>query len=123
MSPAYLVSVETGKTKITEYKTPGFFGRMIPADLIGALKKMATDCEATEADMSKKFLKIPGVYFRFNVEHGLEGVGVEEWKEFSNITSKTIAYLQGNKVDVVVNEAVSQLYTPTSKLKASDLSN
>ena len=90
---------------------------------IDALKRMATDCEKTEVDMSKKVLKRPGVYFRFNVERGLQEVGMEEWKELGNITSKTNEYLLDHKLDLAVKEVVSQLYTPVAKLKASDLSN
>ncbi|KAF1988581.1 FabD/lysophospholipase-like protein [Aulographum hederae CBS 113979] len=74
-----IVSIGAGKAKIMEYKAPGWFGKLIPMDLIDALKNMATDCEETESDMSRRFLKRPGVYFRFNVEQGLEEVGMEEW--------------------------------------------
>lgn len=117
-----IVSVGAGKTNIREYRTPGFFGRLLPTELIDALKKIATDCEETEVDMSKRFLKRPGIYFRFNVEHGLEEVGLEEWKELGNITSKTNEYLLDHKLDLIIKEAVAQLYTPTAKLKASELS-
>ncbi|KAL9622655.1 MAG: hypothetical protein Q9160_002965 [Pyrenula sp. 1 TL-2023] len=116
-----IVSIGAGKTNITEYKMQSFFGKLIPTELIDVLKNMAVDCEETEVEMSKKFLKKPGVYFRFNVEHGLQGVGLEEWKELGNITSKTNEYLLDHKLDLVVKEAVSQLHMPTAKLKASNL--
>jgi predicted acylesterase/phospholipase RssA len=118
-----IVSIGAGMANIIEYKEPGFFGKVMPTDLAVALKDMVTDCEDTAKAMSKKFLKRPGVYFRFNVEHGLENVGLEEWKELGNITEKTNAYLLDHELDLVVKDAVSQLHAPTAKLKACDLSN
>jgi patatin-like phospholipase/acyl hydrolase len=118
-----IVSIGAGRANIMEYRTPGFWGKAVPMNLVDNLKKMATDCEQTDEDLSKRFLKRPGVYFRFNVEHGLENIGLEEWKELGNITAKTNEYLLGHKIDLVVKEAVSQLHAPTAKLKASDLSN
>jgi predicted acylesterase/phospholipase RssA len=71
---ACIVSLGTGVMDISEFKTPTFGQKIIPKELINVLKKMATDCEVTEKEVSHWFSGKPGVYFRFNVERGLEDI-------------------------------------------------
>lgn len=118
-----IISIGAGKAKIREYRKPGFVGKLLPKALVEALESLATDCEETEADMSKKFMNSPNLYFRFNVDRGLEEVGLEEWKELGNITSKTNQYLLDHRLGPVISDAVLQLHKPTSKLTATYLSN
>jgi len=70
---------------------------------------MATDCEDIAREMDEKFLNNPGIYFRFNVEHGLQNIGLEEWMELGNIKAKTVAYLQDPREDRKTTEAATAL--------------
>jgi hypothetical protein len=119
---ACIISIGTGKPKIIEFKTPGLFQKTLPTDLINALKNMTTDCETVEREVRQRFSTNPGIYFRFNVEHGLENVSLEEWKELGNVKAKTIAYLGDHKIAGSVNEAVLALCNRSPRLTVSDLS-
>jgi predicted acylesterase/phospholipase RssA len=120
---ACIISIGTGKTNITEFKTPRFFRKALPTELIKSLKNMTTDCETVEGEISQRFSANPGIYFRFNVEHGLENVSLEEWKELGNIKAKTIAYLGDYRIAGSVNEAVVALCNRSPRLTVSDLSS
>jgi predicted acylesterase/phospholipase RssA len=120
---ACIISIGTGKTNIIEVKTPGFFQKVLPTELINALRSMTTDCETVEGEVSQRFSANPGIYFRFNVEHGLENVSLEEWKELGNIKAKTIAYLGDYRIAGSVNKAVVALCNRSPRLTASELSN
>lgn len=43
----------------------------------------------------ERFEDKPNVYFRFNVEIGLETIGLDEWKRLGEIQGKTIDYMEG----------------------------
>lgn len=46
------------------------------------------------------------IYFRFNVQHGLERVKLEEWKEFDRVKVATQDYLndQRSKVELCASQ-------------------
>jgi len=105
-----ILSIGTGKADVTEFKSPGFFQRAIPTALIDALKDMTLDCERVAQRLDERFTERPGIYFRFNVEQGLQNIGLEEWKELGNIKAKTIQYLQDSNSEQRVKAAAHALY-------------
>jgi len=55
------------------------------------MRQIATDCEEECTNAARHFEHTPGVYFRFNVEQGLQGVGLEQWKGWMSESSyKTV---------------------------------
>ena len=118
---ACIISIGTGSTNITEFKEPGLFQKVVPIKLIEVLKEIATDCERVEKEVARRFVSTPGTYFRFNVEHGLERIPMESYDELGNIKSKTINYLQGDKIAHSVDEAVLALCNLSDRIKASEL--
>ncbi|KAH0541722.1 hypothetical protein FGG08_003814 [Glutinoglossum americanum] len=99
---ACIVSIGTGKPEVTGFRMPAFgLQRVLPIDLIKVLKNMATDSEATAAEMTQKYKYYPGVYYRLNVEQGLENVSLEEWQKLGEVKTHTLEYL--NQVDISQN--------------------
>ncbi|KAL9042408.1 MAG: hypothetical protein Q9214_003789, partial [Letrouitia sp. 1 TL-2023] len=89
------------------------FGRTIKP-LFNKLKEMATDTEKVarefEEEMKHKHGNEQKVYFRFNVQQGLEQVGLQEWKEMERINVATRDYLKSHSSRV---EACStQIFDP-----------
>jgi hypothetical protein len=74
---------------------------------------MATDTETAAQEFADANRHIDQVqrpaYFRFNVEQGLEKIGLEEWKRFEALVAATDAYLSGKRqeIDDCVNSLVS----------------
>ena len=119
---ACIISIGTGVKNVSEFKEPTFGQKLFPEELIDVLKDMVTGCEVVEREISRCFINMPGVYFRFNVEKGLEDIKLEGAKELGNIKTKTIQYLEQDRTEESVAEAVSHLCNPTAKIQLSDLS-
>ncbi|KAL9100922.1 MAG: hypothetical protein Q9163_003758 [Psora crenata] len=66
--------------------------------LFEKLIEMATDTEKVADEFKQEIMYRYGieqkVYFRFNVDHGLEKVGLEEWREMDRAKLATQAYLK-----------------------------
>ena len=85
-----IISIGTG------VPAPRDVGRSIKP-LLETLKAMSTDTEKVAREVKDEIVYIhPGRYFRFNVQRGLEGVGLEEWKEMDRVKTVTVDYLQEN---------------------------
>lgn len=84
--------------------------------LFECLKDKATDTEEIargfEEEMKYQYSMDQKVYFRFNVQHGLEHVGLEEWEQMDKAQVATRSYLrsQGSQVD----RCASQLFETKS---------
>ena len=104
---ACIISIGTGESSIVEVKEPSFFQRLVPLELINALKEMITDCRNTAKAMDERFEATAGVYFRFNVDQGLQDTGMHEWNEMGAIVSKTNLYLDSK--DKALGKAVEAL--------------
>ena len=78
--------------------------------LFETLEKMATDTEKVAREVEKEMKYKYGIeqqtYFRFNVQHGLEHVGLEEWKELGRTMVATQDYLieQSSQVELCASQ-------------------
>ena len=75
---SYIISIGTGKPKVAGFKAPGLFQRVLPLELIKVLADMATDTEVEASAIEARFQNCPSLYYRLNVERGLEEVSLEE---------------------------------------------
>lgn len=70
-------------------------------ELFKALVAMSTDTERTHHNFEKRMITSYGlhqeIYFRFNVERGLEHVSLEEWTQFESVEVATNAYIDHNR--------------------------
>ena len=89
-----ILSIGTGKLERANYE-PGY----IPRTLIDTLVKASTDCEATHQKMKQFFGSCDVLYFRFNVEQGLQDVALDDWNRLGEVKTLTVNYLNevGNK--------------------------
>ncbi|KAG5795043.1 hypothetical protein H9Q69_005886 [Fusarium xylarioides] len=78
---------------------------------VGTLAKMATDAEKTaEASMKRWRQQLDeGRYFRFNVNHGLQTVGMKEYKKTKEIQTATNKYLDSQVQSFWVQRCVDNL--------------
>lgn len=103
---ACVVSVGTGVASVIAF--PGS-PKTSPVKLVNALKNMATESDTTAGKMDRRFQNAKDVYFRFSVDRGLQGIGLEEWKELSNIRTFTTEYLNQHTISEQVNKVVRAL--------------
>lgn len=104
---ACLVSIGTGQAEtISIPARPTPLQRIVPIAVIKAMISIATDCEAAHQDILKRFRNNPNVYFRFNVEHGLQSVELAHWDQLDRVAAHTRHYLMTNEVDERVDVAI-----------------
>jgi patatin-like phospholipase/acyl hydrolase len=117
-----LVSIGTGQAKIISIKKPGFLQQVVPTDVIEALKGISTDCEATHQDMQHLFAKSPNIYFRLNVEQGMQGIELSEWERLAHVEAYTMNYLRMKEVDEKLDLVVNAIKSPSTRLMIEQLS-
>src|SRR6202022_4690742 len=72
---ACVLSLGTGKSETISIPTNrSLFQRIFPLDVITAIRNIATECESVHQEVAHRFSLTPDVYFRFNVEQGLQAV-------------------------------------------------
>ncbi|KAL6408074.1 kinesin light chain [Ilyonectria robusta] len=103
---ACVVSIGTGVADaITFPSSP----KTSPVKLLNALKNMATESEATAEKIQVRFRHLKDTYFRFNVDRGLQDIGLEEWKELSRVRTYTDGYMKLDVVSEQIDKVVRAL--------------
>jgi predicted acylesterase/phospholipase RssA len=117
-----LVSVGTGHAGIINIKKPGFLQQVLPTDVIEALKAILTDCEATHEDMQRLFTNSSNIYFRLNVEQGMQGIEFSEWEKLANMEAHTAQYMKRKEVDEKLALVVNAIKFPSTQLTIEQIS-
>ncbi|KAK3382112.1 hypothetical protein B0T24DRAFT_660893 [Lasiosphaeria ovina] len=92
---ACIVSIGTGVATVINFSDSP---KTSPVKLINALKKMATESDTTAEKTHRRFRNVQDTCFRFTVDRGLPGIGLEEWKELSHVNKVVRALLASNIV-------------------------
>ena len=117
-----LVSIGTGQAEIISMENPGVFQRIVPKDVINALKAIATDCEATHETMLGLFGNSPNAYFRLNVDQGMQRIEFSEWDKLARVEAHTTQYLKRKEVDEKLALLVNAIRVPRGHLTIEQLS-
>ncbi|KAF2175094.1 hypothetical protein K469DRAFT_81105 [Zopfia rhizophila CBS 207.26] len=108
-----LVSIGTGASELRD------FGDNLK-EVINTLKAISTETEETEKRFFKnhKHLGVGDRYFRFNVDKGLGGVGLDEHQKVDKVEAATEAYLEGLRVKQAVEAFIAARAPQNSPVKA-----
>jgi hypothetical protein len=95
----FILSVGTGKRLLNSV------GNGL-VEIIKSIEAIVTDTEETAEMFANEISDIPQVekpdYFRFNVDQGLENIGLEEWKQFEMLAEASSAYLRAHRREIEV---------------------
>jgi hypothetical protein len=99
-------------------------------EVASTLSKISTETQETADRFSATWAQILGeaaslrkVYFRFNVNKGLEDVGLEEYKEKAKISASTKVYISDRQVSSDLKDCAKILRYKTNRgLDASRVS-
>ena len=119
---ACIVSIGTGQGDVIGLRSPDAFQRALPLNLIAVLKEIATTCESAAEDTEKRFKRVNNVYFRFNVEQGMQGITLAEWKKLGEVTQHTMQYIQKSAVNQKINAAVEAIRGRQALIRTAELS-
>jgi hypothetical protein len=110
------LSIGTGQAEIFGIRKPGFFQQILPTDVIDALRKISTDCEAIHEDMTLLFANSPNIYFRINVEQGMQSIKLSEWEKMANVEAHTMLYLKKEEVGQKLALVINSIKSPKAQL-------
>ena len=107
---ACVLSFGTGKSEtISIPKKRSLTQRMLPLDVITAIQKIATECESVHQMVEHRFSHTPDVYFRFNVEQGLQAVSLSDWERLADVEAHTRQYMRLAEVESKLQRVVDVL--------------
>jgi hypothetical protein len=91
---------------------------IIPLDVVKAIIAIATDCEGTNQEMEKRFRRAQGsrLYFRFNVDQGLQNIRLDEWERLAEVSGHTSNYMKHQEVTHKLEGIVKVLKAPVGVL-------
>lgn len=119
---ACILSIGTEQLPVNKITEPNFIKRLIPIDVAKALAGIATDTEKTHEDLQRRFKSRPNIYFRFNVDQGLQDVTLDEWNKMGAVKGHTQMYLGSEAVKATLEEAVKVMVQQRATLGVSEAS-
>jgi patatin-like phospholipase/acyl hydrolase len=100
---ACVISIGTGQAQTIAIRTRN----RLSLDFNKAMQGIATDCERSAQEVEQRFRDIPSLYFRFNVEQGMQSVGLAQWERLDEVATHTKQYIQMTEVDQRLDAAVA----------------
>lgn len=92
-----VLSIGAGHARTIRIQDPSPTERIFRTEEILAIKNIATDSERVAEEMSARFQDTTGIYYRFNVDQGMQSMETGEWERLSEVMAHTRAYF--GKVD------------------------
>ncbi|CAE6474253.1 unnamed protein product [Rhizoctonia solani] len=90
---ACIISIGAGHARTIQVPSPSRWHRI--QDVI-VMKDMAVDNERVAEDIALRFQNTSGVYFRFNVDQGMQNMKEGSWERMGEAMQHTRAYIQRN---------------------------
>jgi predicted acylesterase/phospholipase RssA len=104
-----VISIGTGKAQTIAIPKPGWVEQILPLGIIVAIRGIATDCEQSAQEVAHRFRHTPNIYFRFNVEQGMQSIGPAQWEGLDEVATHTSQYMRLVEVDQKLEAAVGAL--------------
>ncbi|KIJ34494.1 hypothetical protein M422DRAFT_182107 [Sphaerobolus stellatus SS14] len=106
---ACIISIGAGKAFPISIPKPSLSQYFIPTELIWAINAIATDCERIEQEVAQHFRDVPDFYYRFNVEQGMQSIGIAEFDKMENVVAHTDQYIRMEETKQRLSNAISAL--------------
>ncbi|QRV95519.1 kinesin light chain [Ceratobasidium sp. AG-Ba] len=100
-----IVSIGGGHARTIQIPDSNNLSRMFPARVITAMRDIATDSEKTAQSMDRRFQATPNVYFRLNVDQGVQTMKLGDWDRLSEVMAHTRAYISKVRTNELVQQA------------------
>ncbi|KAG8746892.1 hypothetical protein FRC12_014188 [Ceratobasidium sp. 428] len=118
---ASIVCIGAGHARTIQIPKSNSLHRMMPINVLMAMKDIATDCERVAQEMAARFQTTSDVYFRFSVDHGMQDARISRWQERSEVAAHTRSYLQKAEVNGQVDKATQSVAASKGVLKGADI--
>ncbi|CAE6393490.1 unnamed protein product [Rhizoctonia solani] len=98
-----IISIGAGHARTIQVPNPSRWHRT--KDVI-VMKDMATDSERVAEEMATRFEGTTNIYFRFNVDQGMQNMKDGSWERLGEVIQHTRAYLRKGEVNRKLEAAV-----------------
>jgi predicted acylesterase/phospholipase RssA len=119
---ASIICIGAGHTRTIHIPKPNPLQRILPTNVLIAMKNIATDSERVAEDMAMRFQDTPNVYFRFSVDQGLQNVALSHWQRQSEVVSHTRGYMQKAEVTTKMSEATQAIQDGKATIRTTQIS-
>jgi len=106
---ACIISIGTGQPLPIQIRRPSLSQQVLPLNVVKAMQGIATDCEESHQRMAQRFQEIENLYFRFNVDQGMQEIRLAQWERFTEVTTHTQQYTRMQEVDKKLDAAVEAM--------------
>jgi predicted acylesterase/phospholipase RssA len=103
---ASVMSIGAGHTRTIQVPTPSLIQRVLPTNVLLVMKDIATDSERVAQEMASRFQRTRDLYFRYNVDQGMQSVKLSDWERLSEVTAHTRAYMRQAETSERMDRAV-----------------
>ncbi|KAF8595674.1 FabD/lysophospholipase-like protein [Ceratobasidium sp. AG-I] len=116
-SVSTVLSVGSGQLQSARVPERRTLSQLLPSHLVLTLDSIATDCEKTNQELSRRFENTPNVYFRFNTEQGMQDIDQSDPARLSEVRAHTQTYLKHAVVTSKVDQTVSSIATRAESVR------
>ncbi|KAJ7860874.1 P-loop containing nucleoside triphosphate hydrolase protein, partial [Mycena olivaceomarginata] len=118
---ACVISLGTGQPHTISIPKPSLLNHFLPLDVVKAVQGIATDCEKEHQFFAHHFEGIANLYFRFNVEQGMQNIQLNQWERLGDVAANTRQYIQSQPVTNQLANAAKSLSDRIGKVSTSSL--
>ncbi|KAG8703714.1 hypothetical protein FRC09_003995 [Ceratobasidium sp. 395] len=102
---ASIVCIGAGHARTIQIPKPNPLHRLMPVNVLLAMKDIATDSERVAQDMASRFQSTSDVYFRFSVDQGMQDARMSRWQGKGEVAAHTRSYLLKAEVNGQIDRA------------------
>ncbi|KAJ7819764.1 hypothetical protein B0H14DRAFT_1352067 [Mycena olivaceomarginata] len=118
---ACIISLGTGQPHTVNIPKPSLLNQFIPLGVVKAIQKIATDCEKEHQYLAHRFDRVAKLYFRFNVERGMQDIQLNQWEKLGDVAANTRQYIQSQPVVKQLADAVTSLSEKIGRVSTTSL--
>ncbi|KAG5340132.1 hypothetical protein C0989_002752 [Termitomyces sp. Mn162] len=108
---ACLVSIGAGHPGHVSWQPTKLFGQK----LVDVLLKISSNYEQLAEEYTRRYIHMPGVFYRLSVEQGLQRMALDDWNRQDEILAHSTIYLQNAAVTQKVDNLVNALHDGNSQ--------
>ncbi|KAF8706020.1 Patatin-like phospholipase, partial [Rhizoctonia solani] len=106
---ACILSIGAGHTRTIQVSNPSLLRKVFRTQDVVTMKQMATDSERVAEEMKVRFKTKDRVYFRFNVDQGMQSMLPGSWEQLNDISQYVRLYLEKPEVGNAMDHAIRSI--------------